>query len=144
MHCVFLMHTKGHSNFHAFLFQFLLDDLFSEPPRLTEGPTDESVLKPNTLHLKCKADGYPTPQIVWYKIHESGRRRELVQLSERIQQYPNGSLFIFSTSERDNGKYTCSAENSVMKNAEKTVAVNIKGWFHRSFDVELIGFHSNN
>jgi len=89
--------------------------IVQEPPRLTEAPTDESVLKPNTLHLKCKADGYPTPQIVWYKIHESGRRRELVQLSERIQQYPNGSLFIFSTSERDNGRYTCSAENSVMK-----------------------------
>ena len=67
-----------------------------------------------------------------------------MQLSERIQQYPNGSLFISSTSERDNGKYTCSAENSVLKNAEKTVIVNIKGWFHHSFSVELIDFHSNN
>ena len=51
-----------------------------------------------------------------------------MQLTERIEQHPNGSLLISSTSEKDNGKYTCSAENGVSKNAEKTVTVDIKGY----------------
>ena len=104
-----------------------------ESPRLTESPTDVSVLKPNTLHLKCKASGYPAPQIVWYKIPEFGDRRELLRLTNRIEQHPNGSLFISSTSERDNGRYTCSAENGVSKNAEKTVVIDIKGCHSTQF-----------
>lgn len=88
---------------------------------------DISVLKPNTLHLKCQAIGFPLPQIVWYKTPEFSERRELVFLTDRVRQYPNGSLLISSTSAKDNGKFTCSAENGIGKNAEKTVVVDIKG-----------------
>ena len=52
-----------------------------------------------------------------------------MHLTDRVAQYANGSLFISSTSAKDNGKYTCSAENGIGKNAEKTITVDIKGNF---------------
>ncbi|XP_065056612.1 cell adhesion molecule DSCAM-like [Rhopilema esculentum] len=100
--------------------------LVHESPKLTLAPNDVSILKPNTLHLICKGSGFPSPQIVWYKKGEFSEARKLLHLTDRVRQYQNGSLLIYRTSAKDNGKYTCSAENDIGKNAERTITVDIK------------------
>lgn len=58
------------------------------------------------VKLPCLAVGVPAPEIQW-KV-----KGLPFQSDERIQQLPEGSLFITSVSRQDAGEYTCSVENS--------------------------------
>lgn len=61
--------------------------------------------------LPCQAVGSPTPDITW-KI-----KGVVFTPNDRMRQLPEGSLFIKEVTRQDAGEYTCTAENSIAKDA---------------------------
>ncbi|ODN02995.1 Tyrosine-protein phosphatase Lar [Orchesella cincta] len=84
-------------------------DLPAGFPKITEGPTKQSVEKGRTATLTCRATGMQPINIIWIK--------DLlpVQPSERIEfTGPGGAtLLIRDADEPDSGTYECIADNAV-------------------------------
>lgn len=76
-----------------------------ESPRFLTTPQDVTTAVGNSVHLPCRATGYPEPQIRWYKDGAS-----LVP-SGRINIMSNGDLHLNNIHAEDQGQYMCSAEN---------------------------------
>ncbi|XP_072307986.1 neural cell adhesion molecule L1-like protein isoform X3 [Eucyclogobius newberryi] len=78
------------------------------PSLLTpSGVKSELVLvKGEDIHLECIAEGFPTPQVEWFKIgHE---------LPEKASVENHGKLLVVSRAEQeDGGKYMCKAKNGL-------------------------------
>ncbi|KAJ8034791.1 Roundabout-like 2 [Holothuria leucospilota] len=94
-------------------------------PVITVHPEDQVVPKDAPTTLNCRADGYPKPEILWYK------DREPLDLNNlHYNLLPNGNLFLVavrqSRSQSDDGVYQCEARNRLgvarSNNATLTVA----------------------
>ncbi|KAI9552277.1 hypothetical protein GHT06_022639 [Daphnia sinensis] len=124
--------------FSFVLFFFSSVGLFSiggKPPRITEHPSDVTVLRHDPATLQCSADGYPTPVIEWYRDGEfiissnNSASSTAPTASSRIL-LPGGALFflrvVHSRKENDAGVYWCLARNSQgvarSRNATLTIA----------------------
>uniref|UniRef100_A0A672FC16 Roundabout, axon guidance receptor, homolog 1 (Drosophila) n=1 Tax=Salarias fasciatus TaxID=181472 RepID=A0A672FC16_SALFA len=101
------------------------------PPRIVEHPSDLIVSKGEPATLNCKAEGWPTPTVEWYK---DGERVETDRDNYRSQRMllPSGSLFFLRIvhgrrSKPDEGSYVCVARNylgeAVSHNASLEVAI---------------------
>ncbi|XP_036005892.1 roundabout homolog 1 isoform X5 [Fundulus heteroclitus] len=101
------------------------------PPRIVEHPSDLIVSKGEPATLNCKAEGWPTPTVEWYK---DGERVETDRDNPRSQRMilPSGSLFFLRIvhgrrSKPDEGSYVCVARNylgeAVSHNASLEVAI---------------------
>uniref|UniRef100_A0A672FAA7 Roundabout, axon guidance receptor, homolog 1 (Drosophila) n=1 Tax=Salarias fasciatus TaxID=181472 RepID=A0A672FAA7_SALFA len=122
-----------------FLFIYCVRRVFSgsrlrqedTPPRIVEHPSDLIVSKGEPATLNCKAEGWPTPTVEWYK---DGERVETDRDNYRSQRMllPSGSLFFLRIvhgrrSKPDEGSYVCVARNylgeAVSHNASLEVAI---------------------
>ena len=83
------------------------------------------MLVANPLSLPCKATGFPTPQITWYRIIEG--RLKIVELDHRITQLDNGTLVNFASEASDAGEYICQASSAGSEPARQRVMVSVKG-----------------
>lgn len=80
------------------------------PPRLIHTPYDIDAPKGSTIEIPCRADGEPTPVIVW--------RKDGTILGEdktHRKRSPSGSLYIHNVTFDDGGLYECSAVNDYGK-----------------------------
>ncbi|KAM4589556.1 roundabout homolog 1 isoform 1-T1 [Fundulus diaphanus] len=133
------MHNQLHQNHqtlrptHKCSQVFLRSRLRQEdtPPRIVEHPSDLIVSKGEPATLNCKAEGWPTPTVEWYK---DGERVETDRDNPRSQRMilPSGSLFFLRIvhgrrSKPDEGSYVCVARNylgeAVSHNASLEVAI---------------------
>ncbi|XP_047459245.1 inactive tyrosine-protein kinase 7 [Mugil cephalus] len=69
-------------------------------------PDDTTVYQGHTAILHCQATGSPEPHIHWMV------KDKTLNLSDRFQKMPNGSLVITDVTTDDTGRYTCVAGNS--------------------------------
>ncbi|XP_060799448.1 roundabout homolog 2 [Neoarius graeffei] len=104
--------------------------LEDSPPRIVEDPSDLIVSKGEPATLNCKAEGWPTPKVEWYKDGEHVETDKDDLRSHRML-LPSGSLFFLRIvhgrrSKPDEGVYTCVARNylgeAVSRNASLEVA----------------------
>ena len=79
------------------------------PPVIREDPADASVLKQSPATLKCKADGNPKPDILWFK---DGRPFPGPERPEVLILEDGSSLFFLDVGNDDVGVYWCVARNS--------------------------------
>ncbi|KAL1110124.1 hypothetical protein AAG570_008201, partial [Ranatra chinensis] len=79
------------------------------PPEWMIEPRDTSAVVGQPVALHCSADGYPKPTINWRKSigKDSG------QFGEKEPASENGTLFIPSVAEKDEGYYLCEAYNGI-------------------------------
>lgn len=75
----------------------------------------------NTLILKCKAGGYPTPNITWYKDDEKKPNRPLGEF-----RYGTWSMTLEDLVVSDNANYTC-------------VVCNYLGCINFTYHVNVVG-----
>lgn len=75
----------------------------------------------STIEIPCRADGEPTPVIVWRK---DGRIVE--EIRGHIRLSPVGSIYLRNVSFQDAGIYECSAVNDFGKVAAHGV-IKVKG-----------------
>lgn len=70
-------------------------------PNITKYPNKEYYVvgKDSSIHLTCKSDGNPQPEIFWYK--------------ENIQITASENLTIKVMNKTDSGEYTCRVSNIV-------------------------------
>ena len=86
-----------------------------------------NIIKPagNMVVLKCKASGYPTPNITWLKDNEKPSR----YLGDI--RYNNWSLQIQDLIVSDTGNYTCIVCNEV-------------GCINHTYKIEVVGMYCTN
>ncbi|TKS66164.1 Matrix-remodeling-associated protein 5 [Collichthys lucidus] len=60
------------------------------------------------LLLNCVAKGEPDPRIIWRT-----PSKKLVDAQYRIKVFPNGSITIYSVTDKDSGDYLCVARNKM-------------------------------
>ncbi|XP_043941249.1 hemicentin-1 [Protopterus annectens] len=89
------------------------------PPRIIGGPSEVSVLLNQEVHLECKAEGVPFPDIQWSK------ERYPIPSDFNMEVLDKGqSLHIKNAHLGDRGLYQCTAVNSAGKQSKQfTVSV---------------------
>ncbi|XP_065572709.1 leucine-rich repeats and immunoglobulin-like domains protein 3 isoform X2 [Artemia franciscana] len=91
-------------------------------PSFTKVPTDARIKVGGTARLECDADGYPSPEISWFK---DGGSDFPAARERRMHVMPEDDVyFITGITPSDIGVYTCMAKNpagSVTANASLTV-----------------------
>ena len=95
-------------------------------PRITEDPSDVTVMRNDPATLRCSFTGDPAPEVTWYRDGEALEPR-----GHRLV-LPDGALFFLRVSQGrgrnggDAGTYWCVARNSLgvarSRNATLTVA----------------------
>ncbi|XP_067127158.1 cell adhesion molecule Dscam1-like isoform X1 [Centruroides vittatus] len=77
-------------------------------------PVNTFVVQGNTVMLNCKADGYPTPQIVWKRASEkTATNFKQILSGPHFQVFENGTLRITDSLAEDAGYYLCQATNGI-------------------------------
>ncbi|XP_053377718.1 uncharacterized protein LOC123530345 [Mercenaria mercenaria] len=104
-----------------------------EPHELWTSPSDQIILKGETLKLKCIFAGNPTPDVNWERVDGI--------LSDRATVYSFGQeLSITNVQESDAGKYECTGQNTEStQKATKTFHVTVESapvWVQEPVDVE--------
>ena len=72
-----------------------------EPPYITEGPKDDSVLVGSPVTLHCKARGIPEPVVTWFK------DRKTIKGPQGVGE----SYTIVEMTPEHRGVYHCQAKN---------------------------------
>lgn len=82
-----------------------------QAPWIAEHPMDTLVPRHEPATLNCKAEGWPVPEVTWYK---DGEALEPAASAHRVM-LPAGSLFflrvVHGRKESDQGVYWCEARN---------------------------------
>lgn len=117
------------------------------PPRWTVEPQDTSVVLGNAVSITCRADGFPTPTVVWKQAigAQSNEYRELGQsqmshgATAHHQQLPangtggvvgvqslaNGSLVIGRVRPEHSGEFLCQASNGIGADLSKLIRLTV-------------------
>lgn len=85
------------------------------PPRFTVVPRGAAEPSGSSPVYNCQASGDPVPTIRWTKVG-SGQ--------PPTEQLRNGSLWIKNIQKADEGRYTCSASNS-LKSITKEITISV-------------------
>ncbi|XP_054168728.1 protein sax-3-like isoform X2 [Oppia nitens] len=95
------------------------------PPRIIEHPSSVVVKKHEPITINCKAEGKPTPTIIWYKDNE------LIHNTANRMVLPGGSLFflhvIHSKKDGDTGTYHCIAKNELGTVRSRNATIEMAG-----------------
>lgn len=105
-------------------YTIFLTSVFTPVPPHIQGSEFEGkeVVLHESIDLNCVVNGYPFPDIKWYKEDtQLSLEGNEVSLSNDLQ-----TLTILKPEENDSGSYRCQAENSVDK-AEKVFQLNVLG-----------------
>ncbi|XP_037912845.1 tyrosine-protein phosphatase Lar isoform X5 [Hermetia illucens] len=89
-------------------------------PVITQSPLTKVIEVGHTAVMQCKAAGNPEPIMYWIK------NQTRVDMSDSRYSMINGSLQIVNSSEVDQGKYECVAENSVGTEHSKATSLYVK------------------
>ncbi|XP_068082078.1 cell adhesion molecule Dscam1 [Anabrus simplex] len=81
----------------------------SVPPEWVVEPKDTSAIAGQSVALDCQADGFPQPNITWRK----GQGKSANNFGDVEVPLPNGTLYLPSVSEEDEGHYLCEANNGI-------------------------------
>ncbi|XP_078379822.1 hemicentin-2-like isoform X2 [Oculina patagonica] len=87
--------------------------LIKHPPAITFFESKYTVNETNNVTMVCRANGVPTPEIIWRK---SGSNKELASGEE---------FSIVHTSGSDDGKYTCTAKNDLGQDSRE-ITLNVR------------------
>ena len=94
-------------------------------PSLVQRPVGATANESTTAILKCTADGNPPPKVTWSKVNSSlPAGRHVIE--------PSGALIVKDVRPRDDGVYSCRAENvfgSVNATAKLTVQCKLFSMF---------------
>ncbi|XP_050294454.1 papilin isoform X2 [Anthonomus grandis grandis] len=100
------------------------DSVVIVPVRANITSTETRYPTGSTVQIPCQVDGYPLPQVQWYK--------DEVPLypnaNERISESATHTLTIKSADKRDSGRYKCEATNQYSK-ATSSLDVSIEGMY---------------
>ena len=80
-------------------------------PKVTILPSEVTVKERTTAYLYCSATGNPPPQVSWTRVNGS-------LPSNRTTVTSDGLMKIADAGQQDTGKYTCSAQNLLGKDAQ--------------------------
>nr|XP_045586955.1 lachesin-like [Procambarus clarkii] len=110
----------------------IINDLTSSDTTINEG---------DTVHLRCVAEGYPSPEIKWKR--EDGRDI-VIKSSGRdppktLESVPGTNLTLENVSRRQMGAYLCIASNKVPPSVSKRIIVNVNFSPVVKADNQLIG-----
>lgn len=72
------------------------------------------------VSIPCDVDGYPIPQVQWYKNNLRLEPSELIQISESHR------LTVISANHSDSGEYKCVAENQY-SHSSSSIIINVEG-----------------
>ena len=108
------------------------------PPKGVREPSDVEGVEGQDIVLPCQVDGYPPPSTVWTKDSgygypsSAGLGVGVGGVGNGVgsgfgARLPNGSLLLSAADKRDEGRYTCTAENGVRPAIARTVNVTING-----------------
>ena len=92
-----------------------------------------TVKEKQTVILPCKAAGFPTPVIKWYKDGHV--------IKEDRKQFKKRNLEIKNILFEDRGIYTCTAEN-LLGRVQLTVNVTVKGKYNIEINEHYIWKHA--
>ncbi|CAN9498949.1 unnamed protein product [Ophioblennius macclurei] len=97
------------SNVHGYLLSNAFVNVLSEPPRvLTPADKVYQVIRNHRALMDCAFFGSPIPKITWFK----GSQPNTLDGGTYIL-HENGTLEISVAQERNSGRYTCAARNSL-------------------------------
>ena len=96
------------------------------PPKFTKEPINQQVLKGDMAQLTCTVIAVPPVRIDWSK--DIGGKFVTVRIDHpRFQKLLNGTLVIRNVSEEDDGKYLCTAYNTVSEQESRHVMLTVHG-----------------
>ncbi|XP_051875722.1 myosin light chain kinase, smooth muscle-like isoform X2 [Pristis pectinata] len=72
---------------------------------------DVEVIESSAARFDCKIEGYPDPEVIWFKDEQPIKESRHYQIE--YDEDGNCSLLVSDVSARDDGKYTCKAINSL-------------------------------
>ncbi|KAL9964639.1 hypothetical protein ACROYT_G028311 [Oculina patagonica] len=87
--------------------------LIKHPPAITYFESKYTVNEANNVTMVCRANGVPTPEIIWRK---SGSNKQLASGEE---------FSIVDTSGSDDGTYTCTAKNDLGQDSRE-ITLNVR------------------
>ena len=93
--------------------------LFQVPPRFTIVPRDSEAPSGSSPMFSCQASGDPVPTIRWSKTGSN---------KSPTQQLKNGSLLIRNIQKANEGRYSCSASNS-LKTIKREISITVYSKF---------------
>ena len=108
-----------HNSFVFIEFENYLFFLFQVPPRFTIVPPDSEAPSGSSPMFSCQASGDPVPIIRWSKTGSS---------KSPTQQLKNGSLLIRNIQKANEGRYSCSASNS-LKTIKREISITVYSKF---------------
>uniref|UniRef100_A0A8C9UYN4 Si:ch211-159i8.4 n=1 Tax=Scleropages formosus TaxID=113540 RepID=A0A8C9UYN4_SCLFO len=83
------------------------------PPAIEEEASESTVLQTGgNIYLHCTAKGEPPPTLKW-SLPKGIQIKPSQVLGGRLFVFPNGTLYMTSTTSSDSGRYECSAVNAV-------------------------------
>ena len=95
--------------------------LASVPIGILPGP-DTIRVKPNHMaFLHCEVYGNPKPTVSWRKNNYP------IQFGSGYEMFPNGTLLIRRASVDDIGSYTCTADNGVSQQVDRSLKLDLRG-----------------
>ena len=100
-------------------FENYLFFLFQVPPRFTNVPRDSEAPSGSSPMFSCQASGDPVPTIRWSKTGSN---------KSPTQQLKNGSLLIRNIQKANEGRYSCSASNS-LKTIKREISITVYSKF---------------
>ena len=96
----------------------------TDPPSITYFPQSRyTVNETNNVTMVCRANGVPTPKIIWKK---SGNSKELAYGEQ---------FLIVDTSGSDDGTYTCTATNDLGQDSRE-ITLNVQSKY--AVDVSIL------
>ncbi|KAG1695538.1 Down syndrome cell adhesion molecule-like protein Dscam2 [Nymphon striatum] len=81
------------------------------PPAWIVQPMNQSVNLYHDATLQCSADGYPLPEVTWYK--QTDLEPKVIKSGHGFKILENGSLLLQNVTEDSTGQYLCEVSNGV-------------------------------
>ena len=93
----------------------------SDRPEITKHPQNITVTERNNVTLTCNATGNPEPQFSWYKVENTVKRNNRINVSAE-----NSHLTITDVNREDSGGYLCVAHNKVGNDTSIIVILDVQ------------------
>ena len=93
----------------------------SDRPEITKHPQNVTVTERNNVTLTCNATGNPEPQFSWYKVENTVKRNNRINVSAE-----NSHLTITDVNREDSGEYLCVAHNEIGNDTSIIVLLDVQ------------------
>jgi hypothetical protein len=89
------------------------------PPSWKNEPSDTSVIVGNPVNIPCESEGYPVPEITWYR-SKSRTSKDFQKTASK-----NGALVINEAKTTDEGYYMCESSNGIGESLRKAFYLDV-------------------